>query len=561
MSNGVQDKPQPAPALQRQQPPRDQRGVREDADYVASGIAVAAIILFAGIGSMVIPAAISALFGQGPGPDRTVITALLLNIAILLLGWRRYRELTDEVAERRRAEDKARILAETDALTGMLNRRSLGPAADRLFAEAAQRGQAVAIVMLDLDNFKRVNDVNGHAAGDTLLIESASRLCEILPSDSLLGRIGGDEFACVFPFDPQHPDRVERLVERLICAVARPVQFAGSAIETTISAGIAAHQPQARQDALSVLHNADIAMYHAKKRGRNRLCWFDPAMEAQLRQRSELEAAIRRGVTNDEFVPFYHKQIDLSTGALTGFEMLARWETADGTAVGPDIFVPIAEEIGLIDLLSEQLIRKALHDARRWNHRLNLAINISSVQLRNPWFAQKLLKLLVEANFPPSRLELEITESALLENLGLVRTMVASLKNQGVKIVLDDFGAGHSSLARLRSLPFDRIKIDSSLVATVTESTESEAIVRSIVSLGDGLGLPITAEGIETREVLARMLEFGPFRGQGYLYGQPQSAEQTQAELRALHLLQGADETSTLDPQSEALALNAARIA
>jgi len=537
MSDGVQDNPQPARLLQRQQPERAQCSGRGETDYVALGIALAAIILFVGIGSEVFPSTLRAALGHGRGPDRILTTALLLNIAILLMGWRRYRELTEEVVERRRAEEKARLMAGTDALTGMLNRRSLGPAADKLFAEAAQEGQAVAIVMLDLDKFKQINDVNGHAAGDTMLIEAASRLSEALPQGSLLARIGGDEFACVVAYQPSSPEHVERLVERLIPAVARPVQFAGSAIETTISAGIAAHLPQSREDALSVLHKADIAMYHAKKRGRNRFCWFDPAMEAELQERSELEAAVRRGVMNDEFVPFYHKQVDLRTGELAGFEMLARWEAPDQRAIGPEVFVPVAEEIGLIDLLSEQLIRKALDDARNWDHRLNLSINVSSVQLRNPWFAQKLLKLLVEANFPPSRLEIEVNESALLENLNVVRTMVASLKNQGVRIVLDDFGTGHSSLSRVRSLPFDRIKIDRSLIATVTESVESAAIVKSIVSLGEGLGLPITAEGIETREVLSRLQGIGQFRGQGLLYGPPQTGEKTNAELATLNLL------------------------
>jgi EAL domain-containing protein (putative c-di-GMP-specific phosphodiesterase class I) len=222
---------------------------------------------------------------------------------------------------------------------------------------------------------------------------------------------------------------------------------------------------------------------------------------------------------------------------LAGFEMLARWKSPTLGVVSPELFVPVAEEIGLIAQISEQLIRKALLDARNWDPRLTLSVNISPIQLRDAWFAQKLLKLLVEANFPPNRLEIEVTESCLHENIGLVRSMITSLQNQGVTVSLDDFGTGYSSLSQLRSLPFDRIKIDRSFVSTVLDSPESVTIIQSIISLGQGLGLPITAEGIESREVLAKMRELGKFQGQGYLYGYPEPAEETEVELAQLNLL------------------------
>ena len=537
MPKDGQDIPQAALVLPRVQSVCAKRPVRSGTDLVALGIAVAAIIMLIGIGGNVVPAAIDAMLGNGPPPNRLLLNAFLLNMALVLLGWLRYRELTEEIADRSRAEEKARLLAETDALTGLLNRRSLGPEADHMFAEAAARGEAVAIVMLDLDKFKQVNDANGHAAGDTLLIEAANRLAAILPPGALLARIGGDEFACALPYSPRHPETIDYMVERLIDVVARPVRFAGAEIETTISAGVAGHMPDSTADARTVLHNADIAMYHAKKRGRNRHCWFNPAMEEEMRFRTVMEAAIRRGLANDEFVPFYQKQVDLQTGRLTGFEMLARWETDDLGHIRPDQFIPVAEEIGLIEELSEQLIRKALLDARDWSPELSLSVNISACQLRNPWFAQKLLKLLVEANFPANRLEIEITEEALMQNMALIRTMTTSLKNQGVRIILDDFGTGNSSLSRLRALPFDRLKIDRSLVATMNVSIESAAIVKSIISLGEGLGLPITAEGIETPEAMSRICSFGDVRGQGFLYGQPQSAQDMKADLAALGML------------------------
>lgn len=506
-------------------------------DLVTLGVALAAIVLFVGTGGSVLPKVLRAMAGQGVGPDRLLVNALLLNIALIIFGWRRYRELTGEVAERRKAEEQARILAELDPLTACLNRRSIGPEAEALIANATERGEAVAFVMLDLDKFKHVNDANGHAAGDAMLKESAQRIRGILDGTGLLARLGGDEFAVVTPFPANQPEQVERLVQSLISAISKPVDFDGIDLETTVSVGISTSAPDSPGQAQAMLHKADIAMYHAKRNGRNRFAWFEDSMESEVRFRSELEAGIRRGVAAGEFVPYYEKQIDLDTGAIAGFEMLARWESPNLGVVSPELFIPIAEEIGLIGELSESLIRQALRDARSWNPKLTLSVNISPVQLRDPWFAQKLLKILVEANFPPSRLEIEVTESCLHENLGLVHSLITSLKNQGVTVSLDDFGTGYSSLSQLRSLPFDRIKIDRSFVTNILEDKDSATIIQSIIALGEGLGLPITAEGIENEAVLAELRSFGKFKGQGYLYGMPMPAECTQAELAQLDLL------------------------
>jgi diguanylate cyclase (GGDEF)-like protein len=510
---------------------------RAERDVLTLGIAIAAIIMFVGTGGSVLPRVVQALAGNGLGPDKLLTNAMLLNIALIIFGWRRYRELSSEVSERRKAEEQARILSETDALTGCLNRRSVGPATQELIAAASERGEAVAFIMLDLDNFKQVNDLNGHIGGDLLLRETADRMRLTLPPEALVARIGGDEFACVVPFDPTKREAVDRLAEQLIEAVAQPLDCNGSVIEATISAGLTRSDGEAANDAQTLLHMADIAMYQAKKQGRNCHLWFEPSMESDLRLRSELESGIRRGVPAGEFVPYYEKQIDLASGELAGFEMLARWNSPSLGLVSPDIFIPVAEEIGMIAELSESLIRQALRDACGWDPKLTLSVNISPVQLRDPWFAQKILKLLVEANFPPSRFEIEITESCLHENIGLVRSMITSLKNQGVQVSLDDFGTGYSSLTQLRTLPFDRIKIDRSFITSLPGNKESATIVESIVALGQGLGLPITAEGIESEEVLAELRRFGTFKGQGYLYGRPATAEATEEELSQLDLL------------------------
>ncbi len=527
-------------------------------DTITLGIAFAAIILFVGTGGKALPPAIEALQGRGLGPDNLVVSALLLNVALILFGWRRYRQLSEEVYLHRQAEAQALQLAERDPLTGFLNRRSLSDASEELIAACAARGEAVALLMADLDSFKQINDLHGHVAGDVILQQCAGRIAEILPDRSLSARIGGDEFACMVPFDANHPERIDELASALIAAVAMPRQTGETQIEVTLSIGVARSNGvlpgnATQSDFESLLHAADIAMYHAKRQGRNQYFWFETAMDNELRVRRELEAGIRRGILLGEFVPYYEQQIDLKSGKLTGFEMLARWNSPAFGIVGPQVFIPVAEEIGLIAQLSEGLIAQALQDAKAWDPQLTLSVNISPIQMRDQWFSQKLLKLLVEANFPPKRLEIEITESCLHENVGAVRTLLASLKNQGICISLDDFGTGYSTFGQLRELPIDRIKIDRSFVSKLINSEDNATIVRAISSLGSGLGLPITAEGIESEEVLKELQAYGDFKGQGYLYGLPESASDTTKRLTGLNLLAAPgkpaqDETATAAP-------------
>lgn len=535
----------------------DQRIGKAERDVIALGIAIAAIVMFVGIAGPVMSQAVEAMFGNGNSraPDNLLTSALLLNIALIIFGWRRYRELTEEIAERRKAETQARLLAETDPLTGCLNRRSIGPATDSLIASAALRGEVVSFVMVDLDNFKQINDLNGHATGDAVLRECATRMHNLLPERALLARLGGDEFACVIPFEARHPEHVDRLATAIIEEIARPIPTPSVHVETSVSLGLTRSDLRHRDDetvsdAQTLLHRADIAMYHAKKLGRNRYFWFETSMESDLRLRGELEAGIRHGIPRGEFVPYYERQIDLTSGEIVGFEMLARWNCPERGVVGPDIFIPIAEEIGLISALSESVIAQALRDAKTWDPRLTLSVNISPVQLRDPWFAHKLLKLLVEANFPPERLDIEITESCLHENVSVVRTLISSLRNQGIRVSLDDFGTGYSSLAQLRSLPFDHIKIDRSFVTNLMECPDSETIVKAITSLGEGLGMPVTAEGVETKDVLDRLKGYGRYKAQGYYYGRPQPAGETSEMLAAQNLLSRPVETPDVAPKA-----------
>ncbi len=524
-------------------PGNGQAAGRTGRDIIALGIAFAAIIMFIGTGSSVLPQVLRSLDGAGVAPDRMLVNALLLNIALVIFGWRRYRELTSEIQERRKAETQARILAETDPLTGCLNRRGISRECEDLFSDCGDRGEVAVALMIDLDNFKQINDFNGHSSGDRILIECAQRIQALLPPRALLARLGGDEFVCVVPVDPRRSASTDDLAASIITSVARPVTCSGSEILVTTSVGLATMNERTGSDdaqsarATALLHMADIAMYHAKKMGRNRAAWFEAPMEDELRFRKELEDGIRSGIPRGEFVPYYEQQIDLETGELTGFEMLARWHSPKLGAISPEVFIPIAEEIGAISELSQSVIAQALEDAKHWDPRLTLAVNISPLQLRDAWFAQKLLKMLVAANFPPERLEIEITESCLHDNVGVVRTLITSLKNQGITVSLDDFGTGYSSLAQLRNLPFDRIKIDRSFVTNLAESDDSAAIVHAIAMLGKGLNLPVTVESIETEQVLEQLRQYGELKGQGYLYGYPQPASVTRSLLADLNLL------------------------
>jgi diguanylate cyclase (GGDEF)-like protein len=506
-------------------------------DIIAGGIVVAAILLFVGTGSNVMQAAVRALIGIGGGPDRALATALVLNVALILFGWRRHAALSQEVQVRAAAEERAHLLASRDPLTGFLNRRSLAEEGAAMFVRAQRRRKAMALMMLDLDHFKTINDMHGHAVGDALLRAVASEIAAVMPPIALTARLGGDEFSCGFLFDPSQPDTVERIAEKLVSRMAQPFEAEGLRLHISCSLGIARSDFDcASIDAL--MRSADIAMYAAKKSGRNRYAWFDQSMERELQVRNELESGLRTAIPRMEIVPYFEQQIDLSTGRLHGFEVLARWEHPTRGLISPELFIPIAEETGMIAELSLSIMRQAFLAARDWDPSLSISINISPWQLRDAWLAQKIIKVLTETGFPANRLEIEITESSLFDNLALAQSIVGSLKNQGVRLALDDFGTGYSSLAHLRALPFDRIKIDKSFVMSLNDNADSAAIVNAIVSLGESLNLPITAEGVEDAAIEERLRAIGCAKAQGWLYGRPLSVVAARRLLAERRLLQ-----------------------
>ena len=501
-------------------------------DVVALGIVVAAILLFIGTGGTVATAIGAQIRSGGGSTDRVLATAVLLNIALLLFAWRRYRELTNEVVERTASEQRAHLLASRDSLTGFHNRRALVELAAADLCKAEVRGRGIALLMIDLDKFKTVNDLYGHVVGDRLLTAVAEAIAAVLPPSAIAARLGGDEFVCTFVFDPAYPAMVDGIAEHIVTRLAQPFQLEGGHAHISASVGIARSDTDCTTiDAL--MRRADIAMYAAKRAGRNRFAWFDARMEQQLQNRIAIESGLRIAIPAGQIVPYYEKQVDLVTGTLLGFEVLARWEHPTQGVIPPDMFIPIAEEGGLIADLSLSVMRAAFEQARGWDPALTLSVNVAPSQLKDPWFAQKIVKLLTETGFPAQRLEIEITETSLFENLGLAQSIVGSLKNQGIRIALDDFGTGYSSLAHLRALPFDRIKIDKSFVMSMAQNSESAAIVDAISKLGASLGLPITAEGVEDAAIEARLVALGCHKGQGYHFGRPMPVTQVRALLAA----------------------------
>jgi diguanylate cyclase (GGDEF)-like protein len=482
---------------------------------------LAALLVFVPFGERIVAGAIDS-GGSAVSPQLSVV--VLLNVALILLSWRRSKDLEKAIAENELAQQLALENASIDHVTGLANRRELM----RLLADPENAKVGSKLLLLDVDFFKKVNDVHGHIAGDEVLKRVADFIREEVPAGSCCARLGGDEFAVLMP--PADDPLVKNSISRMISRIADPMTLETATVHVSASVGIARiEEGMAAEDAL---RRADIAMYVAKRTGRNCQVWFDQDMERELLERTKLENAIRLGIARGEFIPHYQPQIDLDTGELIGFEVLARWQSPKEGLLEPADFMHVAEATGLISELSLSVMKKALFEARNWPSHLKIAVNVSPAQFRDTQLAERILKILAETNFPGSRLEIEINESSFLEDRDAALTIVESLKNMGVTISLDDFGTGYANLSQLQALPFDRIKIDKSFVGSLLSDTQSDAIVSTILSLGRALKLPITAEGIEdprTKEHLARL---GCSDGQGWLFGKAVSAEAIRAKLQ-----------------------------
>ncbi len=451
----------------------------------------------------------------------------------------------EDITERRRAEAQLERMALHDGLTGLPNRVLFRAHLHRQIAISPCRGTAV--LYLDLDRFKSVNDTLGHPIGDALLQAVAERLKACVREVDIIARLGGDEFAVV-QTHAEHPEQARILACRLVELIGAPYQLDNNQIVVGVSIGVAV-APQDGTTADAILKAADLALYRAKADGRGVYRFFEAAMNAEIQARRQLELDLRDAIQNHEFELFFQPLIDLATGRVTCFEALLRWISKKRGLVLPSEFIPLAEEVGLIIPLGEWVLEEACRQAAaRWPRDIKVAVNLSVVQFRSPNLVEMVRYALSAGKLAPHRLELEITESVLMQDAPATLVTLNRLRDIGIAIAMDDFGTGYSSLSYLSRFPFDKIKIDQCFVRDVATKPEALAIVRAVVHLGHALGIPVTAEGVQTREQLERIRLEGCAECQGFLFSEPCPSDQVVPLIRRLECCDdaGAEQASML---------------
>jgi diguanylate cyclase (GGDEF)-like protein len=428
-----------------------------------------------------------------------------------------------DVTEQRRSEEKIAYMAHHDALTGMPNRALLNERLELALARS-KRGGIVAVHILDLDHFKHVNDTLGHSVGDRLLQMASLRLQALVRDTDTIARMGGDEFAIVQVALGQIED-ASALAQRVIAAIGEPYDIDGHFVVTGTSIGIAV-APTDGTNADQLMKNADLALYRAKADGRGTSRFFEPGMDAHIRERRELEGDLRKALIASEFELHYQPIVQLASDKITAFEALIRWRHPEKGTVPPVTFIPLAEETGLILPIGEWVIKQACATATQWPDHIKVAVNLSPAQLRDPRLVQVIVNTLATTGLAAGRLELEITESVLLQDSEATLTTLHQLRRLGVQIAMDDFGTGYSSLTHLQRFPFDKIKIDRSFIGNITDNASSMNIVRAVAALAGSLGIVATAEGVESQEQLDAIRSEGCTEMQGFLLSKPIPAHQ-----------------------------------
>jgi diguanylate cyclase (GGDEF)-like protein len=426
----------------------------------------------------------------------------------------------EDITERRRAEAEIVHLARHDGLTGLANRAEFNARLKEASKRLKRNGGAVTVMMLDLDKFKAVNDTRGHLAGDQLLVEVGRRLQSEIREIDVLARLGGDEFAIIQEGVPDQHAGATALALRIISAITRPFDLSGHEARVGISIGVAL-APVHGNESEQLLKCADLALYDAKANGRNDFRVFQDEMLKAADMQKLAESELRDAIAREEFELHYQPVISVETRTLCGAEALVRWRHPTRGLVAPDQFIPLAESTGLIVPLGEWVLRQACKDAASWPAHVKLAVNISAVQFRRGDLFDTILRILLETGLPPDRLELEITETALLENQEAHLATIRRLKNLGISMALDDFGTGYSAVNYLTIFPFDKIKIDKSFTQGVLNRRDCKAVIASTLALAQGLGTVTTAEGIETEEQFEYLRKAGVDIAQGYLFGRP----------------------------------------
>jgi diguanylate cyclase (GGDEF)-like protein len=437
--------------------------------------------------------------------------------------------ILEDVTERKRAQERITHLAKFDELTGLANRTQFRERITAMLAGVHDHEHHITVHLIDLDRFKAINDTLGHPIGDKLLKEVAFRLSTVIHPHDMITRFGGDEFVVLQTITDRRQD-ADWLAQRLARTLNKPFEIDGHRIDIGASIGIAM-APTDGIDADELLKKADMAMYAAKNSGGGGHRFFAMDMEEAVQERRALELDLRDALGTDQFRLNYQPLVDLRTGRVTTCEALMRWKHPVRGEVPPAVFIPIAEETGMIVALGEWALNRACVEAATWPHGVKVAVNLSPVQFRDRGLALQVVTALAKSGLPAQRLELEVTERLLLEdNDGTLATM-QQLNNLGVALSLDDFGTGYSSLNYLRKFPFHKLKIDQSFVADLGDESDVRAIIGAVASLGAGLNMTVVAEGIETEEQMKLVTTQGCHEGQGYLFGRPMSGEAILARL------------------------------
>jgi diguanylate cyclase (GGDEF)-like protein/PAS domain S-box-containing protein len=452
-----------------------------------------------------------------PGNGTRIVTATRLPVKGADGKLQYIISVIQDVTERKRNEQRIAHMAHHDALTDLPNRAAFNECIAATLELAAVSGESFAVLCIDLDRFKAVNDVFGHAVGDALLREASRRL-ETTCHGAFLARVGGDEFTVITPTGPQ-PAAAEALAERLTAAFDSDIDIDGHPLRVGLTIGVGIY-PQDGADATTLVANADAALFRAKSDARGSIRFFEISMDKQLREKRALQQDLRSAVMRDELAIHYQPQAHIN-GDITGFEALVRWHHPHHGLVPPATFIPLAEESGIIMALGEWVLRSACREAASWPRPLRIAINLSPVQFQHGDLPSLVHQILLETGLSAARLELEITEGVLIGDFTRALAILRRLKNLGVRIAMDDFGTGYSSLSYLQSFPFDKIKIDQSFIANLSHSPQAATIIRAVIALGRGLDLPVVAEGVETEEQLKFLADEHCNEIQGYFVGRP----------------------------------------
>jgi len=451
--------------------------------------------------------------------DEVVAAMLLSPFSITFVAMRCLGEAQQELKLRQAAEAKMSRMALHDPLTGLPNRRY----AERAIAQALGTAAAepFAVLLVDLNRYKVVNDLHGHVAGDLLLLEVGKRLERAAGPDDFVGRLGGDEFIVLLR-GVEGGGRLLAPVQAISQVFEEPFQFGGPSLDVGASIGVTLAQDDSA-DTRMLLTHANAAMHRCKERGTNGFAFFEPGMELAAKHRAEIESELRDAIREGRIVPFYQPLVDLETGQTLGFEILARWQLEDGSLRMPGEFISIAEETGQIGELFYALLRSSMNEVRSWPPHFRYSLNLSPLQFRDEWLVERILQILIETGMAPGRLELEITESAIVDDVEDVRRLIARLKAQGISVALDDFGTGYSSLRHLSELDVDNLKIDKSFVMDIDRNPASQTIVRSVTALAHSLGLRVSVEGVETPASAHSVRQYGCDIAQGFLFGRPEA--------------------------------------